>query len=715
MQKKKLFLIFLLLIIISIKLLSIAKIDSLEAVLSEISGEERVTILNKLSSLYTNVNPNISYDYAAQAYELSKKKNDKIGISDALNNIGHYFRKINDFDQAIENFQQALNICRTLKDDSEIANIYSNIGHVYWLSGDFPNALDYYQLSLGIFITLNDLKRQSMAYNNLGSVYFRLGIYDESMNNFLNSLSIREKMDDPKICSTLNNLGNIYVRLCDYEKALEMYQRSLEYKQELNNNTQSTLNNIGNVYLSLNDYDKALKFLTEALIINEENKDEKKIASSLNNIAIVYEETGRLDQAIDNYQKALELKKKVGDTYGYANTSKNLGCIFLTKKDYKQAEFHLQESLEIAIKIKARDLVKDNYDLFSQYYSAINDFEKAYLYKNYYSDVRDSLFNEETSDKIAQYRTNFTIDKTLREKEILIKDNQIFKLQVEKIKSWWISLILLVFLFIVIAILLYFNNNKKKKLNKLLEETNEILEKKVSLRTSELVETNENLRKEIEVRKITSNKLKSSLKEKDVMLKEIHHRVNNNLQVISSILDLQSRSSTNEEFIKMLTSTQNRIISMSLVQEKLYSSGDLALVDFNNYINSLIDYIYGTYEINPSRITPIINVGDIHVNINTAIPCGLLINEIVTNAIKHGFNDNRMGEIIINMEKDENELLHLEIGNNGENLPDGINFRTPVSIGMELIRIMIIQLSAEVELQKEKGVLYKFKFKELKK
>ena len=336
------------------------------------------------------------------------------------------------------------------------------------------------------------------------------------------------------------------------------------------------------------------------------------------------------------------------------------------------------------------------------------------MHKNYYSFVRDSLFNEETSDRIAQYRTNFTIDKTLREKEILIKNNQIIKLQMEKIKSWWITLSLLVLFLIIIAILLYFNNNKKKKLNKLLAETNEILEEKVTHRTSELVETNENLRKEIVVRIITSDKLKSSLKEKDVMLKEIHHRVNNNLQVVSSILDLQSRSSNNKESINMLKNTQNRIISMSLVQEKLYSSGDLALVDFNNYISSLMDYIYGTNDISPFRIKPTIIINDIHLNINTAIPCGLLINEIVTNAIKHGFNDNGKGEIIVKMEEDENEYLYLEISNNGDEFPVDIDYEKPVSVGMELIRILILQLSAEVEMIKVNGVKYKFKFRKLK-
>ena len=114
------------------------------------------------------------------------------------------------------------------------------------------------------------------------------------------------------------------------------------------------------------------------------------------------------------------------------------------------------------------------------------------------------------------------------------------------------------------------------------------------------------------------------------------------------------------------------------------------------------------------RIKSIINIKDINLNINTAIPCGLLINEIVTNSIKHGFNNNKKGEIIIDMKKDKNEYLHLVISNNGEALPEGIDYKKPESIGMELIRIMIIQLSAEAELEKEKGVLYKFKFKELK-
>ena len=144
MYNKK-YLIFLLLIILSTKLFSITKIDSLEAVLNEVSGIKRIAILNELSLRYRKVNIEISYDCATQAYELAKKENDKKGKADALNNFGHYFRKIHDFDKSIENFKPALDIYRKLKADHDIANIYDNIGHIYWLKGDSPKALDYYK------------------------------------------------------------------------------------------------------------------------------------------------------------------------------------------------------------------------------------------------------------------------------------------------------------------------------------------------------------------------------------------------------------------------------------------------------------------------------------------------------------------------------------------------------------------------------------------
>jgi len=629
--------------------------------------------------------------------------------------MGHYYRVNHDYDSANKCFQDALNLYRKIRSDKSIANIYDNIGYLHLAQSDFPEALDYYTRSLGMFLAMEDEERQSIAYNNIGIAYYRLGLYDESLNNFLKALRLREKLNDPLIYSTLNNLGNIYVRLGDNEKALEMYEGSLEHKRKHNKNVQSTLNNIGQIYIDLKDYDRALKYLSEALRINEEKEDIKRIAIGLNNIAVVYEEIGKLDEALYNYQKALEIKENIGDKYGYANTSKNLANIFLIKNNLKQADILLEKSLAVAKDIGAQDVLKDIYELLSSRYLMVDDFKKAYKYKNLSASIRDSIFNAETSDNIARSRTNYTIEKTLQEKEILEKNNQIYMLELEKDKSYRLTLVLLVLLLILIAIFLFYRYSRKKKMSELLALTNTKLEEEVSLRTAEILETNKELRKEIEMRKEAGKKLEESLDEKNEMLQEIHHRVNNNLQIIASILNMQRRTAVEEESLNMFKNTHDRVLSMSLVHGQSYLSENFALLDLNKYVRSLVISIFSSYNISYSRIKPIIEIEDIKINVNTAIPCGLLINEIVTNAIKHGFNkDKENGEINIKIHKDEQDFIYLEIYNNGESIPDGINYEDHDSVGLELIRILCLQLSADVLMENKDGVKYKIKFKKLK-
>lgn len=701
-------------IIFSLKLMSVSTIDSLEVALKKASGQEKIEILIKLSKAYLKVNPDISYDCAAQAFELAKKRQYKKGTADALYRMGHYYRFTHDYSEATQNFEDALNIYRKLRLDNEIALIYNNLGSINILKGSYSEALDYYTRSLGMFIALENEVKESLSYNNIGIIYYRLGLYDESLKNFFASLKLREKLDDPLLHSTLNNLGNIYFRLRDYDKALEMYERSLSEKRRQNFDIQITLNNIGQIYVALEDYDRALQYFSEALRINEENNDEKRIAVSLNNIAVVYEGLEKYDEALSNYQKALEIKQKFQDKYGYANTSKNLVDIFLRKKDFKQADFYLEESLETAKSIKSPDLLGEIYELLSNRYAMVNDYKKAFEYQSLSVSIRDSIFNEETNYNINKSRTNYKVEKTLREKEILEKNNQIYKLELEKDKAFRLSLFLLVLILVMTAIFLIYNNFKKKKINDLLEQTNVKLEEKVALRTAELVKTNKDLKNEIEVRKETGKKLRALLAEKNIMLREIHHRVKNNLQIIASILNMQRRNATNKETLNMFKNTHDRVMSISLVQEQLYLSDDLALVDMNQYVRSLIINIFSSNQISHARIKPLINIQNIYMNVNNAIPCGLLINEIVTNAICHGFKQNKSGEITINMKEDKKNYFHLEISDNSDGLPLDVDYKDPETVGMELIRIFILQLSAEVKLVNNNGVVYKIKFKKLK-
>ena len=207
-------------------------------------------------------------------------------------------------------------------------------------------------------------------------------------------------------------------------------------------------------------------------------------------------------------------------------------------------------------------------------------------------------------------------------------------------------------------------------------------------------------------------KLKESLAEKELLLKEVHHRVKNNLQVVSSLLDWQASLIEDEAIRQNFTESQSRIHSMSLVHETLYQSQDLGKVDINAYIISLVGYLQNLLPLqNSIKIT--MDVKDVHLDINTAVPCGQLINELLTNAYKHAFPNQFTGEINICFhQKDESFLL--TVADNGIGFPSVELFEQAETLGIMLIKTLTQQLSGDIQFKSDsRGTTYKIQFKEL--
>jgi PAS domain S-box-containing protein len=180
--------------------------------------------------------------------------------------------------------------------------------------------------------------------------------------------------------------------------------------------------------------------------------------------------------------------------------------------------------------------------------------------------------------------------------------------------------------------------SERRQLEDQLKQHHSHLETLVERRTAELASVNEMLRSEIYDRKIAEEKLSDSLREKEVLLKEIHHRVKNNLQIVSSLLNSQSRFIKDKDVLDMFKDSQNRISSMALIHEKLYSSESLSNIDFSAYVCEIADNLLFSYNMDASDISMNINIKDVFLDINEAIPCGLIINEIISNSIKHRFS-----------------------------------------------------------------------------
>mgnify|MGYP001045066904 CR=1 FL=1 len=217
--------------------------------------------------------------------------------------------------------------------------------------------------------------------------------------------------------------------------------------------------------------------------------------------------------------------------------------------------------------------------------------------------------------------------------------------------------------------------------------------------------------RDVTERKRAEEKIKASLKEKEVMLKEIHHRVKNNMQIISSLINLQSSGIKDKETEMMLKSSQNRIKSMAIIHERLYQSEDFTRVDLNEYVRSLTSHLLLTYGVDRKKVRFHTEIKDIFLDINRAIPCGLIINELLTNSLKHAFPDGKKGDIKIAAHHLENQKTELLVSDNGVGIAEDMDVRKTNSLGMTLVKILSEdQLKGSLRLDKTKGTCFRIIF-----
>ncbi len=219
--------------------------------------------------------------------------------------------------------------------------------------------------------------------------------------------------------------------------------------------------------------------------------------------------------------------------------------------------------------------------------------------------------------------------------------------------------------------------------------------------------------RDITERKKAEKALKQSVAEKEMLIKEIHHRVKNNLMVISSLLNLQSRYIKDKESLNIFKESQNRAKSMALIHERLYASDNLKKINFGEYIQTLSRDLYRTYVTDPSLVDLNLEVEDADIDINTAVPLGLIVNELVSNSMKHAFVDNKMkGEISISFQKVEDDFI-LDVKDSGIGFPEDLDFKNSGSLGLQLVNMLVDQIKGEIEFKNENGTQFKIRFKDM--
>jgi PAS domain S-box-containing protein len=215
---------------------------------------------------------------------------------------------------------------------------------------------------------------------------------------------------------------------------------------------------------------------------------------------------------------------------------------------------------------------------------------------------------------------------------------------------------------------------------------------------------------DISDRKQKEERIQMALKEKDILLGEIHHRVKNNLQIVHSLLDLQSSRIVDQTVLDMLRDSQNRVRSMALIHQTLYQSKDFARVDFRLFLEALVPTLISSYSAATERLTLRIETGDVQLPIKAAIPCGLVINELIANALKHAFPDGRAGEIGIDLTMDGDDHILLSVSDDGIGIADGMEIEQTDTLGLQLVNLLADQLGGTFTIRRRDPTRFLMRF-----
>ena len=336
---------------------------------------------------------------------------------------------------------------------NELITAYDTISYI--------KSLDYANQALELTRKYKSKEDIAASLDKVGKIQFYLNDYDKSISYFFESLKIREESGNKKtVPESYNNIGIIYLYLADYNKALEYLQKAWILSDSVEDKTflKKLFVNLGIVYTQLDDYNKSLEYYKKALNISKETSDNKIQSVCLNNIGIIYWYLEDYNKCLEYYLEALKINEEIRDKWSIANTSRNIGEVYIKLRDYNNSSLYLNKGLKIAKDINSKHLIKDFYITFSELCYAKGDYKKAYEYNKLFSEVKDSIFTEETGKNIAEMEVKFETEK--KDKEIM---------QQKKIRN--IYLIAFVF-FISAIIIILIQYHKKNRAHKFLVKKN---------------------------------------------------------------------------------------------------------------------------------------------------------------------------------------------------------------------------------------------------
>ncbi len=671
--------ILLLVLFIFISLPSYAdNIHSLQQELQTAQDTARVNILNRLSRAYVYTDINMLYKYAIAARTLAEKLHYKQGLSIALQNIGTYYVDIAQEKKGIAYFHLALKTAEATDFKTQASVLY-NIAR---MESDFSKRLYYQNRALKLAEKTEYKSLLPILYRSIGITYYNVGDYDPAYNFFIKGLQYAETIHDT--LAILGNLDGVGLILQNHQKknSLDIYTKALKISEKLNHKFFICIfkNALASYYLYNEKPDTALIIAKQALKLALAEKNIEGTITSYSEIGFAYHLLNQNKKAIEYYNLALHSSSKLEEDSYTASILMRLGTAYLALGNMSMAIVTLKKAIAQGKKLNSKVALMDAYRHLSEAYEKQGNYKQAYILYKQYHQLNDSVFNISKTKEIASINNAYQLDKKEKSIKILKQDNDIKDLKIAKSNTHLLLLTGLCLSILSITALFYNRYRIKKRANLSMQRAN------------------------IEIQ--------SLVKEKDILMQEMHHRVKNNLQLISSLLTWQSESIKDPIAFTIIGEGRSRIKSIALIHESLYQSNNLIHISIRKYLITLLSYLNNIY--NPNKTINIVeNIENSSLNVDRAMHIGLIVNELVCNAFKYAFPTNQAGIIeiaLLNNEYDSNSLL-LKVRDNGIGLPiEFINDFETQTMGIQLVRTLVKQIKGRITIYNDWGAVFEVSF-----
>jgi len=502
----------------------------------------------------------------------------------------------------------------------------------------------------------------------LGYVFERKGRLDIAADYVLESLRLGKKLNDKKaIALAYSDLSNLFWKQSKFEQGLEYGLRSAQLFEERGINDLDydfTLYVIGNNYLALKNYQEALNYFQHSIAIGERYGFYNNLSDAYISMVDLYAYLDEFEKAEEAGENAIKYAELLNNNFMLMRSWLSVGKLQNLEGKYSSSIESLQKSIEIATEdFGDKYYLSQAYEVLGKSYAYNHNYKDAYAAMAKYDKLKNEIFTVEADHRISLIHTEFDVagkEDTIELQGVTIKKQRAR----QSLIIIFTSLLLLLLVLIYIA---YQNIGKKR-----------VLLQKQNL-------------------------------EKEFLLKEIHHRVKNNLGIVSSLLALQSEQTQDANVLDAMQETQNRVYSMSMIHQRLYQGKNLSAIEMKDYFINLSRHILDSFGAD-NRIKLEFAMEAIEIDIDTAIPLGLIVNELLTNALKYAFPNDKEGKIIIGLRRRDGNILELEVSDNGIGLQED-EIVKHAGFGTQLIKLLIQQLDGKMKINTNIGTSVAFEFK----